>query len=270
MLFFEILPLELKNQIYDYCLIHPEVLIPFPTNQERRVTMQEGQKPAKDLFGRSLTYYKNSRKAVVYGRGSQNYAHDWPCMALLGVNQTIQQEAAVILFGKNTWRISCPVDESEELQEDFYRRYKTHFRHVTIYFHFQDTEPSNQTKFFRRPNGEQRSRYRRLHAVHDSYLEGMGRAWGWRVIIATAEISNLKTLVFDVTELYYPIGCCRLGVLEKLRDHFAPGGKYLEEYAGSTFPTPWMNPDRIVIPDDSDDDLNGLVLEAGGRDGRAG
>ena len=93
------LPRELRDQIYGYCLIVQGVLV-----------VQPG--------------HSGEPTAPRYRGGSP------PALALLSVNQQINQEAAPIFYGKNCWRILA--DYSAEPDFCFYEKHGSLLRHVNF------------------------------------------------------------------------------------------------------------------------------------------
>ena len=129
---FEKLPREIRDLIYELCLVHEGEIIPFPRDYERgameRLLKMPGREDGQDPF---MGYPNGKRDSRQTKKG--------PCVALLGVNSTIREEAAIILFGKNVWRLSS----MPYVQDDRYRLWMTHakyFRHVVTSFHARNLD----------------------------------------------------------------------------------------------------------------------------------
>ena len=143
---FENLPREIRDQIYEFCLLYDGEIIPFPRAHERefskrRLQIEENTKlraghlPRKKVVRNAfLGYPKVKREAL--------QTENKPCVALLGVNSMIREEAARILFGKNVWRLSSRTytkDDRYRLWETF----ATYFRHIVTTF---DTRDADETR----------------------------------------------------------------------------------------------------------------------------
>ena len=124
---FEGLPLELRNMIYGYCLIHQSEIDPCSTGHKKaKGTVAAGELDFRTNEGNGQAAF-GERKGTeeldrIPGRGTQRYAERWPCIALLGVSTIIQEEAAVVLFGKNSWYV---IEYSKYLILDTFRPIKS-------------------------------------------------------------------------------------------------------------------------------------------------
>ncbi|KAL8919008.1 MAG: hypothetical protein Q9172_005185 [Xanthocarpia lactea] len=85
------LPPEIRNAIYEYCLVVPCEIVPYPTDAEKQ---DEAMAPK----------------------------YEKPAVNLTEVSKTVRDEARVYLYGKNLWRLSLQPDpESLQLEaEDMY------------------------------------------------------------------------------------------------------------------------------------------------------
>ena len=100
---FEKLPREVRDLIYGYCLIHDGEIIPYPTVDEVKQIEASGGTPAKrSMIRKSIEYNERELRSCA----ETKYATDWPSIALLGVSKGIREEAAILLFGMNVWRLS--------------------------------------------------------------------------------------------------------------------------------------------------------------------
>lgn len=80
---FEKLPQEIRDLIYDHCLIYHKCIVPFPNLEERNLVKLNGHEPGRLWVGRVDQNIRSSR-------GNKRYTADWPKFALLGVNKTVQ------------------------------------------------------------------------------------------------------------------------------------------------------------------------------------
>ena len=132
---FEKLPREIRDLIYEHCLLYKGEIIPFPRIYER---VGSDRDPDAFKFRSSMD---RRGPFVGYPRVKRDY---WqtelkPCVALLGVNSTIREEAATVLFGKNVWRLSS----MSYVQDDRYLLWKTfasYFRHIVVKFDARDVD----------------------------------------------------------------------------------------------------------------------------------
>ncbi len=222
---FEKLPREIRNLIYERCLCYDGEIIPFPRNYERnerkplgwpppRVGMRSEirlprQKSDRDaLLGRDafLGYPREKRKA--------SQTEKAPCVALLGVNSTIRDEAASILFGKNVWRLSS----TSYVQDDRYRLWETyakHFRHVVTRFDAQDIDGtrlldismSEMDRVEEEPQDSDHFEQTGSANIHPERLDLLKDGF-----IAKRDIlrqMNLRSLSVDFSNLFCSHGCCR-------------------------------------------------------------
>ncbi|KAL9076972.1 MAG: hypothetical protein Q9161_000605 [Pseudevernia consocians] len=207
---FEKLPQEIRDMIYEYCLIHHEGIAPFPTIEERKLIKLSGREPAKLVRD-------NTDPNFLSACSNKVYAAEWPSVALLGVNKTVQEDAAGILFGKNTWHLSFIGywhEEGEEAQ--FWSRYAKFFRHISTRFCMHDVEPrdlSHITKFRHSLPDSYAGRNLRT-AIHKDRIDLLDKSFEWkrRRLVKM----NLASLVFHVNDLFCPSGCCRTEILDLL------------------------------------------------------
>ena len=145
---FEKLPREIRDMIYKHCLLYEGEIIPFPRDYERVGLDRhpEMTDAIKDRPGCGLTLGRVRRGTpfVGYPRVKRDcwQTERKPCVALLGVNSTVREEAATVLFGKNIWRLSS----MSHVHDDRYLLWKTfasYFHHIVARF---DVRDSDETK----------------------------------------------------------------------------------------------------------------------------
>ena len=102
--------------IYGHCLVYNGEIVPFANEYERE---EIERRPQVSNFASP-----SSRRESMQMDGQDaflGYPHikrgafqteDKPCVALLGVNSTIREKVAIILFGRNVWRLSLRVASS--------------------------------------------------------------------------------------------------------------------------------------------------------------
>lgn len=208
---FEKLPREVRDLIYGYCLLYDGEIIPDPNFDEREQIKERGKEPAKACLGRVGAECK--AKHNLRSCAGITYAADWPSVALLAVNKAIQEEAAVVLFGQNVWRL--PFVERWEMgeEEDLWYRYKSHFRHITTHISMTDAgHLLEETKAVRTWAKKLRwSDNEVTRCIHEWGLCNLKNSFHRRLELLCR--MHLKSLVFDVGNLFCPHGCCRDRVL---------------------------------------------------------
>lgn len=225
---FEKLPQEIRDLIYDHCLIHHESIIPFPSLDERNLIKFDGREPAKLWLGTIDPKFPSTCT-------SKAYAADWPTVALLGVNKTVQHDAAKILFGKNTWHLSFIGYFPNEEESQFWCRYAKFFRHVSTRFSMNDLLPRDLVHLTRSLHSahscdEERSLKDRLH---DDRVDMLADTFAWKQRLLLE--MDLASLVFDVENLFCPDGCCRSDMLYMLREYMGRDEPwYAVKAAGNT------------------------------------
>ncbi|CAF9911108.1 hypothetical protein IMSHALPRED_009927 [Imshaugia aleurites] len=204
---FEKLPREVRDMIYGYCLIHDGEIIPYPNIDERRVIEKDGGEAAKRCTGRRGVECND--KQILRSCGGITYATDWPSVALLGVNKNIQEEAASVLFGKNVRRISYVEHWEMGEEKDLWYTYRTHFRHISTHMSMNDAD--DVLRDIKRTRATAKalnwSRDRLRSEIHAQNLRWLAHTFEFRYELLV--MMKLKSLVFDVENLFCPMGCCR-------------------------------------------------------------
>lgn len=209
--------------IYEICLLHDGEINPHPTDYERIEIKFKGGVPAKMMSDHILN---PSLKSPV------KYSRQWPSVALLGVNKAIQDEAATILFGKNVWRLSGLALESRSMS-DLWENYRKYFLHVTTSFDMRDITPP-QLMYITNVVSKWRIEKGKNIEVSDSGDTGLSthncrikamRA-NWNVKRSFLEGMQLKSLVFDIRNLFCPSGCCRFSIIKQFCEHLGTEGQW--------------------------------------------
>ena len=210
----EKLPQEVRDMIYGYCLIHDGDIIPYPSIDEREAIEASGRKPAKRCFERKGVDY--GEKQIIRSCARITYAPDWPSVTLLGVSKRIQEEAAAVLFGMNVWRLSFVEHWEMGEEKDLWYHYAQHFRHITTYLSMNDAGHLVNMVKSTRATGKKRgwSSNEVKRRVHHTGYSNLFESIEWRRDLLDTDRMRLKSLVFNVENLFCPSGCCRQEALE--------------------------------------------------------
>ena len=223
---FEKLPREIRDHIYDLCLLNDGVIDPFPNDSR---------------WGR-VPFEWSGSDIIHLSYGSANMApviDNKSCVALLGVNSNIRDEAANTFFGKNTWRLS-PVRFEHD---DKYRWWETnarYFRHLVTRFDFRDADQAElldvtmgEMRRMRRasedsdhfnPAGTANTHHSQLNLMKDGFIAKKN-------VLLQME---LKTLTIELEYLCCPMYCCRREAIQTLLLHLGTTGPWyrLEQEQG--------------------------------------
>ena len=200
------LPQEVRNVIYEDCLGYLTEYVPFPTETERNFIRSCGNQPPN--------------KGTILPVGAlqkldATYSHPNQCITLLGVNRTINQEAAEIIFAKSVWRFSMPSQEHlGPFEKQFWQRYTPFFRRVMTTFSMTDvpnTERLRQGLTYSAPQWAHLTREERRAAIHDSLYSQQIQPWVSKLTVIAQ--MDLRALLIDLRELMCPQGCCRMDTL---------------------------------------------------------
>ena len=246
---FEKLPREVRDQIYGYCVIHDGEIIPYPTVDEVKQIEESGGTPAKRCIIRKFIEYKDREHRSC---AETKYATDWPCIALLGVSKGIREEAAVLLFGMNVWRLSFRRPRTNGEETEFWRAHLKHFRHITTHMSLNDAGTMVDVIKKQRLEGKLAgwSHRRIMNSIHSESRGDLERTFWWKVDNINWMVPTLKSLVIDVKNLYCPRGCCRDPLLRNVCLHWSSYAPYYRLKLDESF-TPiendcfWMNNQRV-------------------------
>ena len=218
---FEQLPREIRDLIYEYCVLYDGEIVPFPNRTEEETWSQvsntteppSNHEPTHtgslDVFLGKSSIFPNLKRGALQ-------AWNKPCVALLGVNSTIRHEAASILFGKNVWRLSSRFDE-QDARYRWWETYAKYFRHVVARFDACDHDSAElldidveemdgvvEDSDHFNPMGTSNVHQKQMNLLRDGFL----------VRKHLLQQMNLKSLSLDFSALYCPIGCCRREALQ--------------------------------------------------------
>lgn len=195
------LPLEVRNIIYEYCLLKNSTLVPF--------------KEFYPLRPKDLAFRK-----------------DLPTVALLQVNKTIEAEAAATLYGKNVWRVTVEVTHISPVPSpvtgepigpiDFlWKKRGPLFRNVILVFDQRDArlhDVKNDTLITTYYSHLQTPEQRR-DRMHDMIKSNVKCYWGLKFDFVY-HMTNIRSLTLDVQLAFCHFGCCRTEALQWMLDMF--------------------------------------------------
>ena len=250
---FEKLPREIRDQIYGYCLIYDGDIIPYPTVDEVKQIEESGGTPAKrSVIPKFIKEYKEYKDREPQSCAEKKYATDWPSIALLGVSKGIREEAAIVLFGKNVWRLSFRQRRTNGEELDFWWAHIKHFRHITT--HMSSNDGGRMVDIIKEQRLEGKlagwSHRKIMKSIHKESLNDLVRTFWWKHDLIKKMIPTLKSLVIDVENLYCPRGCCRVPLLHGLRLHWGQHAPYYTlKLDGSLTPVEndclWINGESV-------------------------
>lgn len=166
-----------------------------------------------------------------------DYEGPLPTVALLATNKQIRSETLPVLFGKNTWRItSAPKKLTFRYKRDgktdryhesdvqlssisaisgtLFSRFGHLLYRVTLDFNFQDIDRTEIVNRVHATRGSYNA-VERMQVLHDDSSDLLTKRWlqKQRCFIW---ISNIRSVVIDITNTYCSFGCCRFEMLERL------------------------------------------------------
>ena len=212
----EKLPTEVRQVIWEECLVINETINPWPTSREVL------------LAARHRTFLPNCTSNLPRGSlvkvGSAKYRPPFSCMALLAVNKLIRHESLCVFLGHNEWRLS-PHDRRSKIMSMHY----PFFRRISLKCTMYDANFAAQVLYCRRGhrlaeieggipndllNNELSSGEENCREFHSFAMACQDRCFT-NQLQHMWDMNPVK-LHFDVTQLYCPIGCCRIRPLRRL------------------------------------------------------
>ena len=225
---FETLPREIRNNIYDLCLVFDGEIVPYPHrhevspkrhNKKSRVP-QSSIVGVKEILG--LHYGESSTFGDEKDRGT----------GLLLVNHQISDEAAAIFCGKNTFRMSRRPfhDDTFRNASNVWDKWMPYFKRVKLVFDGRDIDTSmliGTAIFEARRRKEKRGDLmgRQLtynekdftRFVHKEKLNEMKMCCTDK-IHSLRGMWKLQSLILDFENLVCPSGCCRDKMVRHVRN----------------------------------------------------
>lgn len=172
------LPREIRDMIYEYCVLFDREIFPYPT------------------------WYD-------YSDGHTTTGQEMPCTALLAVNKTVQAEAEVLLYGKNLFKLS---DYNILGLRSEWTFCHPALRHLSIKFDSRALCPEVgldiSAKYFSRLSAGSISRAQMRKDIHSDRCQALIALWA--TMAEFLDRLELRTLEIDFTNCYCPGGCCRL------------------------------------------------------------
>ncbi|KAI4272829.1 MAG: hypothetical protein LQ337_005045 [Flavoplaca oasis] len=190
------LPAEIRNQIYELCLVVDGTINPYPVHYQDSRVVPEGQSK--------------------------------PSVALLRVSKQIKAEARPIYHGRNTWLHNQNCIRFQQNSASFARQpfwdklnasRRTLLGHVIIKFSFRDLTQEGlvglftdwtQSKRLHKPISN--SRATALEIAHDQQIIILYHLWHPKIKQMMKLVGRShppKELTLDFTECYCQTGCCR-------------------------------------------------------------
>ena len=188
------LPREIRNMIYEYCLVKNYTLVPYKE------------------------YYP------VYNPNLEAERNDLPTVALLRVDKTIGAEAAEVFYRKNVWRVTAHVSYIRNPLRDRYNeasvrtlwhRRATLFKHIVLVLDQRDMcmDAYHDATFihdYRKTSYTVEQHREHLHAEAEQIMKESWRdKFGY-----ICYMENLASMTLDVNRLFCHMGCCRKQILE--------------------------------------------------------
>ncbi|KAL8822925.1 MAG: hypothetical protein Q9191_006349 [Dirinaria sp. TL-2023a] len=199
------LPREIRDMIYDYCLVVNGHIVPYKENCERDT--------------------------------DQDYTGEKPAVGLLAVNKAIRDEAAPTFYGKNIWRITSQADKlgddgstfSNPDSKTIWTIHAALFRHVIVHAHQLDVDELDAKVLLdiARPQPANATLEEHImQADHKHDFIHMHKSWMFQ-FDAVLSMPNLISLTFDLHNLFWRSGYCSYG---SLREFFASFADCWESY----------------------------------------
>ncbi|KAL9000278.1 MAG: hypothetical protein Q9169_000995 [Polycauliona sp. 2 TL-2023] len=183
------LPGEVRNMIYEYCLVVEGEIVPYPAEHE-------------------YPRFKPERMTAQ----QCNYMKRKPDVALLQVNKQIREETCPLLYARNLWRISGTWDSSPVFEE--FGRVKRYFKHIVTSLDSRDLghaycDVESQTARWKYVHPSVSIKHRRKKG-HTSRALDLDRIWFTRMDFFHGDESNPKIVTVDISNSWCPFGCCRM------------------------------------------------------------
>ena len=193
------LPLEVRNMIYEYCLVKDSTLVPF--------------KEFYPLLHNDSAFRK-----------------DLPTVALLLVNKTIEAEAAAIPYGKNVWRVSVNITYLTPVLSPpipgplsyLWKHRGNLFKNVIVVFDQRDAYSMEVITDTLITNFNQRLQTpeQRRNKMHDQIKSNVRFYWGLKFDFVS-HMTSIRSLTLDVKLAFCHMGCCRTEALQWMLDVFS-------------------------------------------------
>ncbi|KAL8658216.1 MAG: hypothetical protein Q9202_007613 [Teloschistes flavicans] len=195
------LPVEIRDMIYDYALMVPGQINPYPTIAERK----------EHIIGPQC---------------------ERPSVALLQVSKQVREEAQNSLYGKNVWVISCQTTPS--LPRAMYDNNARLFRHVTMTLHPRDVtreERILRVEQVKKTVSEQRRLHGRVYtpieewtllaaAYQEAFVSLISEKF--KILDKIQGFGNLCSMCIDASEVRNPMTGHRTAMFQAMSDAIHP------------------------------------------------
>lgn len=181
---FSTCPREVRDLIYEHCLIVDVAINPYPADYEvntRRFQTSKAQRPSP---------------------------------ALLAVSKIIGAEARQILYAKNLWQINPNLPT-----ENIFESHPLLFRNVTIAFDQRDLPEERKMAIYKAAHAKSEESWNvkatqeaRARAIHRDCLFAAYQIWGRRKGVVW-RLTAASSITVDLENFYCPSGCCRSKLL---------------------------------------------------------
>lgn len=190
------LPREVRDIIYEYCLVVKGEIVPYPA------------------------CYEFPRLGQCQPLNQRDYMRRRPDVALLQVNQQFNEETSPILYGRNLWRLSKPISADHHVwwkRDVSDEEVSMSIKHVIICLDWRDMEhePPKRNFVVYKPDNPSNplrktleSRTERGNWIHDAKALWLQEYWEQK--LQALEFMSLKTLTIEITHCWCgSFGCCR-------------------------------------------------------------
>ncbi|KAI4101590.1 MAG: hypothetical protein LQ339_004979 [Xanthoria mediterranea] len=187
------LPREIRDMIYDYCLVVNGEIVPHPAEYE----------------------YPRYKPAHVTEQ-PRNYMDRKPDVALLQVNKEIREETCPILYGRNLWRMSGTLSHWDRRVRTFARfdRLLRYFKHVISSFDSRDLDHGyfdvrSQLRYHKFVSHEFELTEERMVPLHELRNGDLRECWYMKMDFPFGADLHLETVTIDIHNSWCAFGCCR-------------------------------------------------------------
>ena len=145
-----------------------------------------------------------------------------PSTALTMVNKLIRQEAQLVLYSKNQWRLAKPNEPG-----NIFHAYSHMFRKVKVSLDVRDLPNDIKVDIAKdihsRPNASSLDRYeaaryeaaKKRREIHSELLDQTFALWTAK-LASLENMPDLKKIVVDLENVMCPSACCRSHILTRL------------------------------------------------------
>ncbi|CAL8574155.1 hypothetical protein XPA_000125 [Xanthoria parietina] len=190
------LPREIRDMIYEICLVVNGEIVPYPAEYE---------------------YPRYKPEHLTEQR--RNYMDRKPDVALLQVNKEIREETCPILYGRNLWRMSGGTLSHWDCRVRTFARFDRVLRHFKHVISSSDSRDLDHGYFdarrqlrhhkFMSPD-EIESTEERMVPLHELRNYDLLQCWSVKMRLPYSTDIDLETVTIDISNSWCAFGCCRL------------------------------------------------------------